>query len=135
MEIFTNECIFPYEFSKKLIGENILLVQMNDKKVLKTELDSNPSDLSKWMAYIKLLDLDGSSSEQRSAFEGVLLEFPLLFGYWKKYAEFEASKSSVSKAIQIYERGIKTVPQSVELWIHYCVFVAEKSQNLEDIRR
>lgn len=108
---------------------------MNDKKALKNEIDSNPSDLNKWMTYIKLLDIDGTSSELRSAYEGVLTEFPLLFGYWKKYAEFEASKSSVSKAIQVYERGIKAVSTSIELWTHYCIFVAEKSSNLDDIRK
>jgi pre-mRNA-processing factor 39 len=70
----------------------------------------------------------------RSAYEEILAEWPLLYGYWKKYAEFEGY-SNFEKAKQIYERGVKSVTPSVDLWTHYCVYVAEKSQNLDEIRR
>jgi pre-mRNA-processing factor 39 len=68
-----------------------------------------------------------------------LTEFPLLYGYWKQYADFEAGKSGITKAIAVYERAIQAIPTSVDLWVFYCQFYAEKSQKIdkeiEEIRK
>lgn len=35
----------------------------------------------------------------------------------------------------VYERGLTVgIPHSVDLWAYYCTFVAEKSDDLDDIR-
>jgi pre-mRNA-processing factor 39 len=68
------------------------------------------------------------------AYEGVLYQFPLLYGYWKKYAELEDFLQNIEKAVEIYERGVREV-NSVDLWTFYCVYVSEKTQNIEVIRK
>jgi hypothetical protein len=35
----------------------------------------------------------------------------------------------------VYERGLTVgIPHSVDLWAYYCTFVAEKSDDLDEIR-
>jgi pre-mRNA-processing factor 39 len=73
--------------------------------------------------------------EVRKAYETFLSEFPLCYVYWKKYADHELSKGNPHKVVEIYEKALtKAIPHSVDLWSHYCSYVAEKSDNLEEIR-
>ena len=52
--------------------------------------------------------------------DAFLAEFPLCFGYWKKYAEAEARHGQLERAGHVYERGVAAVPYSVDMWAHYC---------------
>lgn len=57
-----------------------------------------------------------------------------MFGYWKKYAEFEDSLSRTEEAKQIFERGVNAVSTAVDLWAQYCAYVMSKSSDLDEIR-
>eukprot|EP01080_Neovahlkampfia_damariscottae_P005975 gene5975-9974_t len=103
-----------------------------EKEALKKEVEASPHDLDKWMMYVKSVVQEGHTSEIRKSYEGILSEFPLLYGYWKQYADFEASKSGITKALAVYERAIEAVPTSVDLWVFYCQFFIEKSQKKEN---
>jgi pre-mRNA-processing factor 39 len=61
--------------------------------------------------------------------------FPLCYVYWKKYADHEANRGNIDKALEVYERGINGIPHSVDLWMYYCTFFSEKSQDLDAIRK
>lgn len=109
--------------------------QAQDADTLEKELEKNPDDFNKWELYVAKREQEQNADRIRVAYEKLLQEYPLLFGYWKKYADFEANiKSGVQVVINVYERGVNAVPQSVELWTHYCVYVAEVSQDLNGIR-
>ncbi|KZV32962.1 pre-mRNA-processing factor 39 [Dorcoceras hygrometricum] len=58
----------------------------------------------------------------RKVYDAFLAEFPLCYGYWKKYADHEARLSSMDKVAEIYERAVRSVTYSVDMWLHYCVF-------------
>lgn len=72
-------------------------------------------------------------------YDRFLLEFPLCYGYWNKYAQYEyrlASRTredglatiatleeAKQKAREVYERGVAAVRYSVDMWMKYCEFL------------
>lgn len=58
----------------------------------------------------------------RQVYDAFFLEYPLCFGYWKKYADAEQRHNSTEAAVQVYERGVAAVAYSADLWGHYAVF-------------
>ncbi|KAJ5287795.1 mRNA splicing protein (Prp39) [Penicillium angulare] len=70
----------------------------------------------------------------RHAYDRFLAKFPLLFGYWKKYADMEFSITGTEAAEMVYERGIASISPSVDLWTNYCGFKAETSHDSDIIR-
>lgn len=70
----------------------------------------------------------------RTVYDGFLAEFPLCYGYWKKYADLELKKSGPAACETVYERGVTAVAYSVELWVHYTTFARDR-KTPETIRR
>lgn len=87
----------------------------------------------------------------RDAYDRFLAKFPLLFGYWKKYADLEFSIAGTEAAEmvklhaafdnkhmltlwQVFERGIASIATSVDLWTDYCSFKVETSHDPDVIR-
>lgn len=58
----------------------------------------------------------------RDIYDRFLAKFPLFFGYWKKYADLEFSIAGTEAADMVYERGIASINNSVDLWSNYCAF-------------
>jgi pre-mRNA-processing factor 39 len=122
----------------------------------------DPDDFDGWEKVIRLAEtleggLNRNSSPQaiamtRNAFDRFLAKFPLLFGYWKKYADLEFSIAGTEAAEmvrpcflppspaqradpgQVYERGIASINISVDLWTNYCAFKVETSHDPDIIR-
>ncbi|XP_041340803.1 pre-mRNA-processing factor 39-like [Pyrgilauda ruficollis] len=55
----------------------------------------------------------------RRAFDAFLQRYPYCYGYWRKYAELERRLGSARSAQQVLERGLQSIPLSLELWLHY----------------
>ena len=86
----------------------------------------------------------------REVYDRFLVKFPLFFGYWKKYADLEFSIAGTEAAemvrkttrlsavvlivSQIYERGVASITNSVDLWTNYCAFKTETSHDADIIR-
>ena len=62
----------------------------------------------------------------RQAYDVFLANYPLCYGYWKKYADAEARLASPEAATAVFERGVVAVPYSVDLWGHYATHLASK---------
>ncbi|KAH7132422.1 hypothetical protein B0J11DRAFT_600954 [Dendryphion nanum] len=58
----------------------------------------------------------------RKVYDAFLSKFPLFFGYWKKYADYEFAIGGTEAAEMVYERGVACNPTSVDLWVHFCQF-------------
>ena len=69
------------------------------------------------------------------AYDAFLGEFPLCYGYWKKYADHEAKLGSSEKIVDVYERAVRAVTYSVDIWMHYCAYAMEKFDSPEKTRR
>ena len=85
----------------------------------------------------------------REIYDRFLAKFPLLFGYWKKYADLEFSIAGTEAAelvcgytimrviandAKVYERGVASITNSVDLWTNYCSFKVETSHDSDVIR-
>lgn len=57
----------------------------------------------------------------RAAYDALLDEFPLCYGYWKRYADFELAtgKGAVQRADALYERALVLGRYCVDLWSFY----------------
>lgn len=88
--------------------------------------------------------IQGQVTASRRALEAFLSRYPLCYGYWKKYTDLERRAGDNDKAeevrklnpsclfaivnwyvlkgcalFQVCVRGLKIIPLSVDLWIHY----------------
>ncbi|XP_017602750.1 PREDICTED: pre-mRNA-processing factor 39-like [Corvus brachyrhynchos] len=59
----------------------------------------------------------------RRAFDAFFLHYPYCYGYWKKYADMERRLGSARRAEEVLERGLQSIPLSMDLWIHYISFL------------
>ncbi|KAJ5923471.1 mRNA splicing protein (Prp39) [Penicillium verhagenii] len=111
---------------------------------LEAELVEDPDNFETWEKLVRAAEaLEGginrNSNPQaittaRHAYDRFLAKFPLLFGYWKKYADMEFSITGTEAAEMVYERGVASISPSVDLWTNYCGFKAETSHDAEIIR-
>ena len=71
----------------------------------------------------------------RKVYDSFLAEFPLCYGYWKKYADHEARFGDINKVVDVYERAVQGVTYSVDIWLHYCGFTITTYGDPETVRR
>ena len=101
---------------------------------LEQQVIEHPEDFTKFEQYVNRREQEQQYEGIKTAYEKLLTEYPLLYGYWKRYADLELHYNPAN-VTTVYERGVSSVPQCVELWTQYCTYVAERSQDLEEIRR
>ncbi|KAK4136434.1 hypothetical protein BT67DRAFT_439427 [Trichocladium antarcticum] len=113
-------------------------------KRLNADVEADPDSFGNWEKLVQACEgleggLNRNSSPQalatlRDAFDRFLLKFPLLFGYWKKYADLEFNISGPESAEMIYERGCASITNSVDLWTEYCAFKMETTHTPHLVR-
>ncbi|XP_019165649.1 PREDICTED: pre-mRNA-processing factor 39 [Ipomoea nil] len=98
---------------------------------------TNSLDFGAWTALIEETEKmsEGDIMKIRKVYDAFLAEFPLCYGYWKKYADHEARIGSMDKVVEVYERAVQGVTYSVDMWLHYCVFAINTYGDPETIRR
>jgi pre-mRNA-processing factor 39 len=82
-----------------------------------------------------MLTLQENLARIEKVYDAFLAEFPLCYGYWKKYADHEAKLGSPEKIVDVYERAAKAVTYSVDIWMHYSAYAMEKLDNPQMTRR
>ncbi|KAM0871484.1 hypothetical protein ACQ4PT_039374 [Festuca glaucescens] len=94
-------------------------------------------DFNAWIALIEETEriAGGNILKIRKVYDAFLAEFPLCFGYWKKYADHEGHLDGVSKVIEVYERAVLAVTYSVDIWVNYCLFAISTYDDPDIIRR
>ncbi|KAI9809747.1 MAG: hypothetical protein M1825_000180 [Sarcosagium campestre] len=113
-------------------------------KSLNAEVAEEPDNFEHWEKLVRAAEsleggLNRNSSPQsisttRDVYDRFLAKFPLLFGYWKKYADMEFSIAGTEAAEMVYERGVASISNSVDLWTNYCAFKVETSHDNDVIR-
>ncbi|KAL5997301.1 hypothetical protein ACLOJK_008231 [Asimina triloba] len=68
-------------------------------------------------------------------YDSFLSEFPLCYGYWKKYADHWARLCDISKAVEVYEQAVQSATYSVHIWVNYCSFGMLSFEDPADVRR
>ncbi|EEH41714.2 pre-mRNA-processing factor 39 [Paracoccidioides lutzii Pb01] len=113
-------------------------------KKLNAEVLEDPDNFENWEKLVRAAEgqeggINRNSNPQaitatRSVYDRFLAKFPLLFGYWKKYADLEFSIAGTEAAEMVYERGVASITNSVDLWTNYCAFKVETSHDADIIR-
>ncbi|XP_024363891.1 pre-mRNA-processing factor 39-1 isoform X2 [Physcomitrium patens] len=97
-------------------------------------LKENDADFNNWTVLIQESEKLEVISKIEKAYDAFLAQFPLCYGYWKKYADNEAKLGSSEKVVDVYERAVKAVTYSVDMWMNYCIYAMEKFEDPEAIR-
>ena len=92
-----------------------------------TQARASPAEPTHWTTVTRLAEKLGDIARIREAYDELLGRFPLCYGFWNKYASLEKEHGDTGKAIEVFERGVVAVEQSVELWIAYAAAFAEMS--------
>lgn len=68
-------------------------------------------------------------------YDSFLAEFPLCYGYWRKYAYHKTRLCTTDKGVQVFERAVESATYSVDVWLDYCSFGMKVFEDPHDIRR
>lgn len=122
--------------SKPIPSEKRASIDEKPKKKL-PELDKywkvvndDPTDFTGWTYLLQYVDQESDVEAAREAYDAFLSHYPYCYGYWRKYADYEKRKGSKKKCLEVLERGLKAIPLSVDLWIHFLNHV--KTTRTED---
>ncbi|KAL8259014.1 hypothetical protein R6Q59_026967 [Mikania micrantha] len=100
-------------------------------------VNANSLEFNAWTALIEETEKTAEENilKIRKVYDTFLAEFPLCYGYWKKYADHEARLGFLDKVVEVYERAVHGVTYSVDMWLHYCVFAINTYGDPDTIRR
>ncbi|KAK1428435.1 hypothetical protein QVD17_17269 [Tagetes erecta] len=100
-------------------------------------VNANSLEFNAWTALIEETEKTAEANilKIRKVYDAFLAEFPLCYGYWKKYADHEARLGFLDKVVEVYERAVHGVTYSVDMWLHYCVFAINTYEDPDTIRR
>nr|CAB3265189.1 pre-mRNA-processing factor 39-like [Phallusia mammillata] len=99
-------------------------------KYWRTVSDS-PHDFTSWTYLLQLVEQDGKMHLGRRAYNGFFKRYPLCYGYWKKFSEFERKQGNLPRAQKILERGVRAIPLSIDLWVHVIDFYTNHYKGLD----
>ncbi|KAJ8723916.1 hypothetical protein PYW07_007896 [Mythimna separata] len=112
--------------SKPVPSEKRSSIDEKPKKKTLPELDKywkvvndDPTDFTGWTYLLQYVDQESDVEAAREAYDAFLSHYPYCYGYWRKYADYEKRKGSKKKCLEVLERGLKAIPLSVDLWIHF----------------
>jgi pre-mRNA-processing factor 39 len=105
-----------------------------EEEKLWSVVKENAADFNSWTILINETEKLEVISKIEKAYDAFLAEFPLCYGYWKKYADHEARLGSPEKVVDVYERAVKAVTYSVDMWMNYGIYAMEKFEDPDSIR-
>ncbi|KAG7464513.1 hypothetical protein MATL_G00166410 [Megalops atlanticus] len=85
----------------------------------------NPQEFSSWTDLLQYCEQEGHMTASRRALGAFLTRYPLCYGYWKKYADLERRAGNTNRAQEVCVRGLKAIPLSLDLWIHYITLLQD----------
>ncbi|XP_066157520.1 pre-mRNA-processing factor 39 isoform X1 [Euwallacea fornicatus] len=98
-------------------------------------VNDDPTDFTGWTYLLQYVDQENDMEAAREAYDAFLSHYPYCYGYWRKYADYEKRKGNKKKCEEVFERGLKAIPLSVDLWIHYLTYVKSSKGDDEEYVR
>ncbi|CAN6452909.1 unnamed protein product [Victoria cruziana] len=97
----------------------------------------NPTDFGLWTSLIAFVEKVHAADLERicQVYDSFLREFPLCYGYWRRYADHMLNMGTVDKVAEIYEEATKSLAYSVDHWVNYCTFAVMCFDDPADVRR
>ncbi|XP_065061641.1 pre-mRNA-processing factor 39-like [Rhopilema esculentum] len=84
-----------------------------------------PSDFTSWTCLLQIIDQENILEKGREIYAEFFKWYPYCYGYWKKYADLEKKNGNLELTEKVYSAGVKAIPLSIDLWIHYLNFVSQ----------
>uniref|UniRef100_A0AAY4CR28 Uncharacterized protein n=1 Tax=Denticeps clupeoides TaxID=299321 RepID=A0AAY4CR28_9TELE len=84
-----------------------------------TSAQENPLDFTSWTELLQYCEQESHVKASRRALSSFLVRYPLCYGYWKKFADLERRAGNTKRAEEVCVEGLKAIPLSIDLWIHY----------------
>ncbi|XP_057254727.1 pre-mRNA-processing factor 39-like, partial [Pezoporus wallicus] len=84
---------------------------------------SNPHDFTAWTELLQFVEQENHLLAARKAFDAFFSHYPYCYGYWKKYADMERRFECARETEEVFERGLQSIPLSMDLWIHYISYL------------
>ncbi|XP_067680617.1 pre-mRNA-processing factor 39-like [Haliotis asinina] len=115
------------------------VVAKAEKTEKESELDKywkavkeNPNDFTGWTYLLQFVEQENNLKAAEEAYDAFFSHYPYCYGYWKKYSDMEKKFTDIDRALAVFERGVKAIPLSVELWLHYLNFYITEFGSNED---
>ncbi|CAH8383569.1 unnamed protein product [Eruca vesicaria subsp. sativa] len=107
----------------------------NDR--LKETFSSESLDFDDWTLLISEVETSFPDDIEKLClvYDAFLLEFPLCYGYWRKYAYHKIQLCTLEDAVEVFERAIQAATYSVDVWLDYCTFAVAAYQDHHDVCR
>jgi len=135
------EALKKIEEQKRKAEQDKLDAEERAKNAKKAELEKlrkvvtdDPADFTGWTQLLGYVDSNNEQEEGRKVYKNFLNRYPYCYGYWKKYADFEKRNGTPETVVQVFEEGVKAIPLSVDLWIHYLNHVKTVLTEAEEVR-
>ena len=109
----------PANKKSKSVEESKVKKRSPDLAKFWKAVEEDPTDFTGWTYLLQFVDTTGDIEDGREAYDAFLFKYPYCYGYWKKYADLEKRKGSAERQMEVFEKGIKAISLSADLWIHY----------------
>ncbi|CAG0883059.1 unnamed protein product [Cyprideis torosa] len=110
------------ELEAKLKAEEERLKREATLEKFWTPIRADPDDFPAWTKLLQYVESHEHSMAEK-VYNEFLEKYPFCFGYWKKFADFQRIRVSPEAALSVFQRGVKAIPLSVDLWVHYLNFM------------
>ncbi|XP_049936494.1 pre-mRNA-processing factor 39-1 isoform X2 [Nymphaea colorata] len=97
----------------------------------------NPTHFGLWTSLIAFVEKMYAADLGKicQVYDSFLCEFPLCYGYWRRYADHMLSLGTADKVVEVYEEATKSLAYSVDHWVNYCTFAVMWFDDPADVRR
>jgi pre-mRNA-processing factor 39 len=99
---------------------------------LRRLLEVDVTDFETWLELIKQVEkyvrfIQKSNDKNKAVYQDFLQEFPQYYPVWRKLADCYTLEDNSEMVICTFEEGLKFLPVSCELWLHYCSWKMTRS--------
>uniref|UniRef100_A0A1I7T7Y9 Pre-mRNA-processing factor 39 n=1 Tax=Caenorhabditis tropicalis TaxID=1561998 RepID=A0A1I7T7Y9_9PELO len=95
------------------------------------------ADFDNWVNILAKVDQSDDVEYAREKYRTFLSKYPNCYGFWQKYAEYEKKMGNAAEAKAVWEKGIISIPLSIDLWLGYTADVKNiknfPSESLRDL--
>ncbi|KAK9268181.1 hypothetical protein L1049_010623 [Liquidambar formosana] len=108
-----------------------------DELTLNEVIAKGSLDFDMWTSLISQIEKTYPDDIEKIClvYDSFLSEFPLCYGYWRKYADHKTQLCTVDKVIEVFERAVRSATYSVGVWVDYCSFSMSVFEDPYDVRR
>ena len=125
---------FDLSFCNELPDFDIFPKELSEKsKSYWNCLHQDYSDFTSWTCLLQSTsENEDNLPASEAVFKCFLRYYPYCYGYWKKFADIEKKHGKFDKVQQVFKNGVKSIPISIDLWVHYLNFFIQQNRDEVD---